>query len=71
VNGIDITECDIAGGRIRLNMTSPFAWTRKPLVVFRGAEPAGQYRIVVNGADLGAFGEKSLAAGIPVPALIR
>ncbi len=71
VNGIDITQCDIAGGRIRLNMTSPFAWTRKPLVVFRGAEPARQYRIVVNGADLGAFGEKSLAAGIPVPALIR
>ena len=36
VNGIDIPECDIAGERIRLTMTSPFAWTRKPVVVFRG-----------------------------------
>src|SRR5450432_727401 len=67
VNGIDITGCEIAGGRIRLTMTSPFAWNRKPVVVFRGAVAARQYRIVVNGADLGAFGEKSLAAGIPVP----
>jgi hypothetical protein len=68
VNGIDITKCEIAGWRIRLTMTSPFVWTRKPMVVFRGADAARQYRIVVNGADVGAFGEKSLAAGILVPA---
>jgi hypothetical protein len=65
VNGIDIAECEIESGRIRLTMTSPFAWARKPLVVFRGADR--QYRVVVNGEDLGAFGQASLAAGIPVP----
>ena len=68
VNGIDITECDIAEGRIRLTMTSPFVWTRKPVVVFRGAVAARQYRIVVNGTDVGVFGDKRLAAGIEVPA---
>jgi hypothetical protein len=67
VNGIDITECDISGGQIRLRMTSPFVWARKPVVVFRGATAARQYRITVNGAELGVFGEKALAAGIPVP----
>ena len=68
VNGIDVRQCDIGGGRIRLTMTSPFAWVRKPVVVFRNAEASREYRIVVNGADLGAFAEKSLGAGIPVPA---
>jgi hypothetical protein len=68
VNGIDITECDVSGGRIQLTMTSPFAWVRRPVVVFRRAAAARQYRIVVNGADVGAYGEKSLATGILVPA---
>jgi hypothetical protein len=67
VNGIDITECDITDGRIRLTMNSPFAWARKPVVVFRGVAAAQQYRIVVNGADVGMFTGKSLSAGIPVP----
>jgi hypothetical protein len=67
VNGIDITECDIADGRIRLTMTSPFVWSRRPMVVFRGAAAGRQYRIVVNGAEVGTFQGKSLSAGIPVP----
>jgi hypothetical protein len=67
VNGIDIKACDITGERIHLTMTSPFAWTRKPVVVFRGAVADRKYRVDVNGADLGAYSEKSLAAGIPVP----
>jgi hypothetical protein len=73
VNGIDITECDITNDRIRLTMTSPFAWTRKPVVVFRGVAADRSYRIVVNGAEAGTFGEKSLSAGIrlPVPGLDR
>jgi hypothetical protein len=68
VNGIDITECDVGGGRIQLTMTSPFAWVRRPVVVFHRAAADRQYRIVVNGADVGAYGEKSLATGILVPA---
>ena len=67
VNGIDIAECHIAGGQIRVTMTSPFAWARNPVVVFRGASAGRQYRLVVNGADVGSFGDKSLSAGIPVP----
>ena len=62
VNGIDIAECDIAGERIRLTMTSPFAWMRKPVVVFRGAVAGRKYRVVVNDTDLGTYEEKSLAA---------
>ena len=68
VNGIDITACDVSGGRIQLTMTSPFAWVRRPVVVFHRAAAARQYRIVVNGADVGTYGEKSLATGILVPA---
>jgi len=67
VNGIDVTECEIAGGRIRLTMTSPFSWSRKPILVFRGAEAGKQYDIVVNRADVGVFAEKDLSAGIAAP----
>ena len=67
VNGIDISECVITDGRIRLTMNSPFAWARKPVVVFRGVTAAEQYRIVVNGEDVGMFRGKSLSTGIPVP----
>ncbi len=59
VNGIAITECAIASERIRLTMTSPFAWTGKPVVVFRRAVAGRKYRVVVNGADLGAYEEKA------------
>lgn len=65
VNGIDLTQCEIAGERIQLTLTSPFPWTRKPVVVFRGANRP--YRILVNGVDLGEFGKDSLAAGLSVP----
>ena len=68
VNGIDITECNIAGDRIRLGMTSPFRWARKPVVVFRGAAADRRYRLVVNGAEIGVVAGKDLTAGVPVPA---
>ena len=59
VNGIDITAYDNTDGEINLTMTSPFVWARKPVVVFRGVAPARQYRIRVNGAEAGTFGEGS------------
>ena len=68
VNGIDITECNIAGSQIRLALTSPFRWSRSPVVVFRAAVADRMYRIVVNGVDVGVVAGKGLAAGIPVPA---
>jgi hypothetical protein len=67
VNGIDITEYDNTDDQIRLTITSPFVWVRKPVVVFRGVAAARQYRVRVNGVEIGTFGEKRLAAGIPVP----
>ncbi len=67
VNGIDITRFEISGEKISLSMTSPFRWPRGPVVVFRAAEPGRQYRIVVNGSDLGVFGGERLGAGIVVP----
>jgi len=67
VNGMDITGFRISGDRISLSMSSPFHWTRRPVVVFRGAEPGRRYRIVVNDSDLGEFSGDRLAAGIMVP----
>jgi hypothetical protein len=67
VNGIDVAECKISGDQIRLAMTSPFTWTRRPVVVFRGSLPASHYRIHINGVEAGGFSGKELAAGIPVP----
>jgi outer membrane protein assembly factor BamB len=52
-----------------LTITSPFVWVRKPVVVFRGVAAARQYRVRVNGIEIGTFGERRLAAGIPVPGL--
>lgn len=66
VNGIDITKVEISGDRISLSMTSPFRWTRQPVVVFRGAEHGRQYRVVVNGLDLGKFDDARLDAGVSV-----
>jgi hypothetical protein len=68
VNGIDITRFEISGDKITLSMTSPFRWTRGPVVVFRGAESGRQYRIVVDGTDLGNFEGDRLGMGIVVPA---
>ena len=65
VNGIDVSACDVSRGRIRLSMTSPFSWARKPVVVFRSV-PAGEYRVVVNGVEIGAFAAEQLARGVPV-----
>lgn len=67
MNGIDVTGCDITRGRIRLTMNSPFAWARRPIVAFHGVAAAQQYQVVVNGTDVGTFGEKSLSAGVSVP----
>jgi hypothetical protein len=37
------------------------------VAVFRGVAADRSYRIVVNGADVGTFGGKSLSAGILLP----
>jgi hypothetical protein len=66
VNGLDVTECSVWAGEIRLRVASPFAWRREAVLVFRRAEPSQSYRVVVNGADLGVRLGADLEKGLPV-----
>ena len=67
VNGLDLTECIVAGDTIRFALGSPFRWSRQPVVLFRSAVPSKRYRLLVNGAALGSFTGEVLEKGIPVP----
>ena len=72
VNGFDLTNCRVRGGGIRLQITNPFDWKRRPVVVFRHANASRRYRLEVNGADAGSWTGRELDEGIPVtPAHIR
>jgi hypothetical protein len=66
VNGLDVTECSVRGGEIRLRVASPFAWRRDAVTVFRGAAPSQSYRVVVNGADMGFLRGAELEKGLPL-----
>jgi len=66
VNGLDLTNCRVRGGGIRLQITSPFDWKRRPVVVFRHANASRRYRLEVNGADAGSWTGRELEEGIPV-----
>lgn len=66
VNGLNVTECGVQDGEIRLGLASPFPWRRKPVVVFHGTEPGRRYRVVVNGAEIGSWSGEELETGIPV-----
>jgi len=52
VNGLDVDQCSVAEGQIRLHLTTPFTWKSRPLVVFRRTEPARRYTLYVNGAEV-------------------
>jgi hypothetical protein len=67
VNGLNVTGCEVRNGTIRLQLASPFAWRRKPVVAFHGADPERRYRLVVGGSSLGGWSGAELAKGIPVP----
>ena len=64
VNGLDLTACQVGNGEIRFRLTTPFAWDRKPVIIFRRAEPSSQYRIWVNGVEVGAWRGDELEKGI-------
>jgi len=66
VNGLDLSECAVQGAEIRLKLASPFAWNRKPVVVFRHTEPARQYRVYVDGVEAGSWRGADLEKGIPL-----
>jgi hypothetical protein len=66
VNGLNLTECTVGDGQIRLQISSPFAWKRAPVVVFRHIEPARRYRVYVNAAEAGTWRGEDLDKGIPL-----
>lgn len=66
VNGLNITTCRLAGDEIRLEIDTPFAWKRAPVLVFHQADAARTYRVTVNGGEPHAWRGAQLARGIPV-----
>ena len=64
VNGLDLTACRVDSDAIRFRLTTPFAWNRKAVVTFRGAQPARRYRVWVNGGEAGAWRGDELEKGV-------
>jgi len=64
VNGLNLTECRVAGDRITLELSSPFGWKRKPVVVCRGAAQDRRYALAVNGTAAGSFAAAELEQGV-------
>jgi hypothetical protein len=54
----------VAGDRITLELSSPFGWKRKPVVVFRGAAQDRRYALAVNGTAVGSFAAAELEQGV-------
>ena len=68
VNGLNVVHCAIHGSQIRLEIRTPFAWARQPVVVFHRAEPARRYQVFLNGAEAGTWSGAELEKGIPLSA---
>ena len=64
VNGLNLTECQLAGDKLSLKLSSPFDWKRKPVVVLRGAAPEKRYTLVINEAVVGSFAGAELGRGV-------
>jgi hypothetical protein len=69
VNGLNVTACQVSIDQITLDLSSPFKWKQKPVVVFRGTEPGRHYAITVNGTTVGTFDKAALEKGIETVAL--
>ena len=72
VNGINVTyfvrepPAPVPPQTITLQMSSPFRWSRPPVVVFRGDAPTAGYHLVVNGVSVGVFNRAELQLGVPL-----
>ena len=64
LNGLNVIRCAVHGSQIRLEIRTPFAWTRQPVVVFRRAEPTRRYQVLLNGAEAGSWSGADLEKGI-------
>lgn len=62
VNGLNLTECTLADGQIRLRISSPFTRKRAPVAVFRHTELSRSYQVLVNGAEAGTWRGGGMAA---------
>jgi hypothetical protein len=54
VNGLDVAECRVSDGEVRVKFDSPFAWNRDPIFVFHRGDPARKYTIYLNGRLAGS-----------------
>jgi hypothetical protein len=68
VDGLDVSECTVRDGDIRLRFSSPFTWKRPPVFAFHRCDPQKTYRVFANGSELGAWKGSDLERGIGVPA---
>ncbi len=68
VDGLNVTRCAVGAERIELDIDSPFAWRRNPVVAFHYAEPGKSYALAVNGVELGRYTGRDLAGCVPLDA---
>ena len=66
VNGLNVVRCAVHGSQIQLEIRTPLAWARQPVVVFCRAEPARRYQVLLNGAEAGSWSGADLEKGIPL-----
>jgi hypothetical protein len=66
VNGLNVVRCAVRDARIELDIQTPFAWPRPPVVVFRRTEPTRRYHVVLNGTEAGTWTGADLEKGIPL-----
>ncbi|MGA2621511.1 MAG: hypothetical protein ABSF26_28140 [Thermoguttaceae bacterium] len=66
VNGLNVIRCAVHDSQIRLEIRTPFAWARQPVVVFHRAEPTRHYQVVFNAAKAGSWSGADLEKGIPL-----
>jgi hypothetical protein len=71
VNGLDVSKCAIAGGKIELVFSNPFRWKRAPVFAFHHTEPKRACRVMANGSELGTWRGEQLEAGIEIPGPAR
>jgi hypothetical protein len=67
VNGLNVTECTVEGGDIRLKFSSPFPWRRSPIFAFLQCKPQQSYKLYANGKESGVWRGEDLEKGIKLP----
>ena len=71
VNGLDVGQCSVAEGQIRLHLTTPFTWKDLPVVVFRQTAAARRYTLCVNDVEVGTWHGEDLEKGVALsPAFV-